>query len=215
MENGSLEERLHPSTRTEEVIDVPKTLNLVQRIDITIDVASALDYLHNHCETSIVHCDLKPSNVLLDNEFTAHVSDFGLARFLSKLTEDVSGSQSGCIGIIGSVGYVAPEYGMGSEVSTYGDVYSFGILLLEIFTGKRPTDPMFSDSLNLRNFVKIALPEHVDEITNSLLEVGFTTVNEAGNQAITRQHKIIVLEVNIPNRNRIFCQIPDKPKGYK
>nr|XP_028945149.1 probable LRR receptor-like serine/threonine-protein kinase At3g47570 [Malus domestica] len=84
VDNGSLEEWLHPPTGTEELGDhVPKNLSLLQRLEIAIGVACALDYLHNHCETPIVHCDLKPSNVLLDKELTGHVSDFGLARFLS------------------------------------------------------------------------------------------------------------------------------------
>lgn len=58
---------------------------------------------------------------------------------------------------------------MGSEVSTYGDVYSFGILLLEMFTGKKPTDNMFSDGLNFHNFVKLNLPERVTEIADAVL----------------------------------------------
>ncbi|KAM1115513.1 hypothetical protein TB2_038088 [Malus domestica] len=111
MDNESLEEWLHPPIGTEELRDhVPKNLSLLQRLEIAIGVACALDYLHNHCEMPIVHCDLKPSNVLLDNELTGHVSDFGLARFLSQVTSNVSAiqSQTSSIGIRGTVGYAAP-----------------------------------------------------------------------------------------------------------
>ncbi|XP_007207989.2 probable LRR receptor-like serine/threonine-protein kinase At3g47570 [Prunus persica] len=168
MDNGSLEEWLHPTTGEEVRDHAPKNLNLLQRLDIVIHVACALDYLHNHCETPIVHCDLKPSNVLLDNELIGHVSDFGLARILSQISNnDISENQISSIGIRGTVGYAAPEYGMGSEVSINGDVYSFGILVLEMFTGKRPTDNMFSGDLNLHNFVKMSFPDRVGEIAES------------------------------------------------
>ncbi|VVA38004.1 PREDICTED: probable LRR receptor [Prunus dulcis] len=173
MDRGSLEEWLHPPTEIEEVREGPKSLNLDQRLEIAIDVACALDYLHNHCETQIVHCDLKPSNVLLDNEMTGHVSDFGLARFLSQEAGiNVSNNHTSSIGIKGTVGYAAPEYGMGSEASTNGDVYSFGILLLEIFAGKRPTDDMFNGDLNLHTSVKMALPKRVTDIADSTLFEG-------------------------------------------
>ena len=70
-------------------------------------MASALSYLHNHCEPKIIHCDLKPSNILLDNEMIAHVSDFGLARLLTT-TNDSSQKHTSTIGLKGSIGYTAP-----------------------------------------------------------------------------------------------------------
>ena len=72
------------------------------------NVASALDYLHHHCETPIVHCDLKPSNILLDDEMIGHVSDFGLARILHDIVHDSSTNQSSSIGVKGTVGYTPP-----------------------------------------------------------------------------------------------------------
>ncbi|XP_057990718.1 probable LRR receptor-like serine/threonine-protein kinase At3g47570 [Hevea brasiliensis] len=78
MENGNLKMWLHPK---ENGSDHSRTLNLLQRLHIAIDVASALNYLHDHGEVPIIHCDLKPSNILLDSGMRAHVGDFGLARF--------------------------------------------------------------------------------------------------------------------------------------
>ncbi|KAK9188355.1 hypothetical protein WN944_019756 [Citrus x changshan-huyou] len=179
MVNRSLEEWLHPNR------DAPRNLNILQRLSIAVDVASALDYLHHYCETLIVHCDLKPSNVLLDGELTAHVSDFGLAKFLPEAANNLSSNQSSSVGVKGTVGYAAPEYGMGSEVSTTGDVYSFGILLLEMFTGKGPTNEMFTGNLTLHNFVKEALPERLAEIVDPVLLVG----REEGETSEANAHK--------------------------
>ncbi|CAK9175742.1 unnamed protein product [Ilex paraguariensis] len=166
MENGSLDSWLHP-----EIVEVNtlRTLNLLQRLNIAIDVSSALHYLHNHCETPVIHCDLKPSNILLDNDLTAHVGDFGLARLHSGKTNDILQQQNSSIGVKGSIGYAAPEYGMGGDTSTHGDVYSYGVLLLEMFTGRRPTDDMFKDDLNLHNYVKRALPKQVLQIVDPVL----------------------------------------------
>ncbi|KAJ9175876.1 hypothetical protein P3X46_014384 [Hevea brasiliensis] len=169
MANGSLEEWLHQKPTTDETQETPMSLNLLQRINVTIDVACALDYLHHQCETPIVHCDLKPSNVLLDHDMTGHVGDFGLARILSEATQDLPASRTSSVGVRGTVGYAAPEYGMGSEVSTGGDVYSYGILLLEMFTGKKPTNDIFKEGLNLHNFVRAALPDRMPEIMDPFL----------------------------------------------
>ncbi|KAL3732376.1 hypothetical protein ACJRO7_029096 [Eucalyptus globulus] len=168
MVNGSLKEWLHPCAIPADVDGPSKFLNLIQRIKITIDIAFALEYLHNQCHNTIVHCDLKPSNVLLDAEMVGHVSDFGLAKFVIESTSYTNTNISSA-GLRGTIGYTAPEYGMGSGVSIEGDVYSYGILMLEMFTGISPTTEIFKENSNLHNFVKEALPKRVLEITDPIL----------------------------------------------
>jgi serine/threonine protein kinase len=107
MVNGSLEEWLHPAQISDEA-HKRRDLSLLQRLNIAIDVASALDYLHNHCQIAIVHCDLKPSNVLLDGDLTAHVGDFGLARLLPQASHQLCLDQTSSIGLKGTIGYAAP-----------------------------------------------------------------------------------------------------------
>ncbi|XP_062014709.1 LRR receptor-like serine/threonine-protein kinase FLS2 [Rosa rugosa] len=118
----------------------------VKRLSIMIDVASALEYLHHGYGTPIVHCDLKPSNILLDKDMSAHVADFGIAKLLcgrDSLTRTITQA---------TIGYMAPEYGMEGIVTRRGDVYSFGIVLMETFTRKKPTNVMFGD-MSLKQWV--------------------------------------------------------------
>ncbi|KAH7548517.1 hypothetical protein JRO89_XS14G0146100 [Xanthoceras sorbifolium] len=184
MQNGSLDDWLH---QNEYQVDT-RNLSLIQRLNIAIDVASAIEYLHHHCQPPIIHADLKPSNILLNQDMVAHVSDFGLAKFL--LDNPINGeTQSSSIGIKGTIGYVAPEYGLGNDVSISGDVYSFGVLLLEMFTGKRPTDNMFNDEISLHHFAKVSLPERVMEIVEPSLLLELSTVDNDNNvKKFTIQH---------------------------
>nr|KJB73582.1 hypothetical protein B456_011G239600 [Gossypium raimondii] len=149
MANGSLDKWLK--------CDSSRHLNFGQTLDVAIDVGNALDHLHHQCESMIIHRDLKPANVLLNNDMVAHVSDFGLAMILSDTTSKLGFVQATSSLIKGTIGYIAPEYGMGGPTSPEGDIYSYGILLLEIITGKMPTDELFNNGSSLQNFCKMGL----------------------------------------------------------
>lgn len=105
MANGNLDTWLHP--RAHEHSE-RKTLTFNQRINIALDVAFALDYLHNQCASPLVHCDLKPSNILLDLDMIAYVSDFGLARCLNNTSNAYEGSSKSLACLKGSIGYIPP-----------------------------------------------------------------------------------------------------------
>ncbi|GFQ04351.1 probable LRR receptor-like serine/threonine-protein kinase at3g47570 [Phtheirospermum japonicum] len=157
--NGSLEKWLHHNGEREESDAQVTNLNMIQRLNIAIDIAEALQYLHCGTDSTIAHGDLKPSNILLDLDMTACVGDFGLARIISSMLPPQEGASSTTIGIKGTIGYVPPA----------GDVYSYGILVLEMFTNKKPTDDLFKDYVNLHNFVSAALQNHVMEIVDPLM----------------------------------------------
>eukprot|EP01018_Ginkgo_biloba_P027913 Gb_24893 [translate_table: standard] len=164
--NQSLEKHLYPTDGQQSNGGDVCELRLSERLKIAIDIANGISYLHHDCFLQIVHCDIKPSNLLLDDDKTAYVTDFGIARLTCK---DWVDSFTCTIALKGSTGYVAPEYGFGGKVSTKGDVYSFGIVLLEMMTRKRPTDDMFVEGLNLRKWVRLAFPERIMEVIDRSL----------------------------------------------
>ncbi|KAL6282473.1 hypothetical protein ACE6H2_013402 [Prunus campanulata] len=164
MPNGSLEKWLYSQN----------SLNILQRLNIMIDAASALEYLHHGYSIPIVHCDMKPSNILLDDDMVAHVADFGISKLLGggdSITQTMT---------LATVGYMAPEYGLEGMVSTRGDVYSFGIVVMETFTGRKPTDEMFDGEMNIKQWIanSLVLPDaKIDEVVDANL-LGIVTQQE-------------------------------------
>ncbi|KAF6141919.1 hypothetical protein GIB67_037887 [Kingdonia uniflora] len=128
MENGSLDYWLH------ERGDGGSVLKWDTRLKIAQGAARGLAYLHKVCEPSIVHRDIKSSNILLDDKFEAHLADFGLSRLLRPYDTHVTTD------LVGTLGYIPPEYGQTLTATFKGDVYSFGVVLLELLTGRRPVD---------------------------------------------------------------------------
>ncbi|KAJ4718846.1 Receptor-like protein kinase [Melia azedarach] len=155
MPNGSLEKCLYSTNCI---------LDIFQRLNIMIDVASALEYLHFGYSTPVLHCDLKPSNVLLDENMVAHLSDFGIAKLLTGEDQSMTHTQT-----LATIGYMAPEYGREGKVSIKGDIYSYGITLMETFTGIKPTDEFFAGEMSLKNWVKDLLQSSVIELVDKSL----------------------------------------------
>ncbi|PRQ35242.1 putative protein kinase RLK-Pelle-SD-2b family [Rosa chinensis] len=129
MSNGTLASFLFGETRP----------NWYQRRQIALGTARGLLYLHDECSCQIVHCDIKPQNILLDDSFTARISDFGLAKLL-RLDQTLT-----ITGIRGTKGYVAPEWFKNLPITAKVDVYSFGILLLEIICCRKKFDEEAED----------------------------------------------------------------------
>lgn len=150
MQFGSLEEMLHGRTRTRD----RKILSWEERKKIARGAAKGLCFLHHNCIPHIIHRDMKSSNVLLDHEMEARVSDFGMARLISALDTHLSVST-----LAGTPGYVPPEYYQSFRCTAKGDVYSFGVVLLELVTGKRPTDKEDFGDTNLVGWAKMKVRE--------------------------------------------------------
>ncbi|CAN8313817.1 unnamed protein product [Cochlearia groenlandica] len=142
---GSLDESLYE--RGEQ-------LDWDSRVNIIIGAAKGLSYLHHDCSPRIIHRDIKSSNILLDGNLEARVSDFGLAKLLEDEESHITTI------VAGTFGYLAPEYMQSGRATEKTDVYSFGVLVLEVLSGKRPTDASFIEKgLNVVGWLKFLISE--------------------------------------------------------
>lgn len=148
MRFGSLEDMLHCKRKEGRI------LTWGERKKIARGAAKGLCFLHHNCIPHIIHRDMKSSNVLLDDEMESRVSDFGMARLISALDTHLSVST-----LAGTPGYVPPEYYQSFRCTAKGDVYSFGVVMLELLTGKRPTDKDDFGDTNLVGWVKMKVRE--------------------------------------------------------
>lgn len=164
MPNVSLESHLHGPSRGLAI-----TITWPMRMKIALDIARGLEYLHERCHPAIIHRDLKSSNILLDCNFNAKISDFGLAV--------VNGPKKKNLKLSGTVGYVAPEYLLDGQLTEKSDVYAFGVVLLELLLGKKPVEklgpgecesiitwamPYLTDRTKLPNVVDPAIKDTMD-----------------------------------------------------
>ncbi|CAB4261966.1 unnamed protein product [Prunus armeniaca] len=141
MPNGSLGSILHERTGHAFEWEV--------RYQILLGAAQGIAYLHHDCVPPIVHRDIKANNILIGLEFEPYIADFGLA----KLIDDGDFARSSNT-VAGSYGYIAPEYGYMMKITEKSDVYSYGVVVLEVLTGKQPIDPTIPDGLHVVDWVR-------------------------------------------------------------
>ncbi|CAA7393682.1 unnamed protein product [Spirodela intermedia] len=161
IDNGNLEQWLHGD------VGPVSPLTWDVRMKIAIGTAKGIAYLHEGLEPKVVHRDVKSSNILLDNKWNPKVSDFGLAKLLG------SGSSYVTTRVMGTFGYVAPEYASTGMLNEGSDVYSFGVLLMEIISGRSPVDySRPPGEVNLVEWFKgMVGSRRAEELVDPLMEV--------------------------------------------
>ncbi|KAF3452375.1 hypothetical protein FNV43_RR02808 [Rhamnella rubrinervis] len=141
MQNGNLGTALHGNQAGKLLVD------WVSRYNTAVGVAQGLHYLHHDCHPPVIHRDIKSNNILLDANLEARIADFGLAKMMIHKNETVSM-------VAGSYGYIAPEYGYSMKVDEKTDIYSYGVVLLELLSGKMPLDPTFGESVDIVEWIR-------------------------------------------------------------
>ncbi|KAK3410695.1 hypothetical protein EUGRSUZ_J02671 [Eucalyptus grandis] len=148
--NGTLEFHLHGKDRP--------TMTWPMRMKIALGSARGLAYLHEECNPRIIHRDIKAANILLESNFEAKVADFGLAKFASDTDTHVFTR------VMGTFGYLAPEYACSGNLTEKADVFSFGVVLLELIGGRRPVDiTLPTDEHSLVNWARPFLTQALED----------------------------------------------------
>ncbi|XP_015632286.1 probable receptor-like protein kinase At2g42960 isoform X2 [Oryza sativa Japonica Group] len=158
--NGNLDQWLHGARSQHGV------LTWEARMKIILDIAKALAYLHEGIEPKVIHRDIKSSNILIDKDFTGKLSDFGLSKLLR------AGKSHITTRVMGTFGYVAPEYANTGQLNEKSDVYSFGVLLLEAVTGRDPVNyGRPTDEVHLLEWIKLmASSRRAEEVVDPAME---------------------------------------------
>ncbi|CAA0838293.1 LRR receptor-like serine/threonine-protein kinase FEI 1 [Striga hermonthica] len=196
LSGGSLDEALH---------ERGEHLDWETRLNIIMGAAKGLAYLHHDCSPRIIHRDIKSSNILLDGNFDARVSDFGLAKLLEDEESHITTI------VAGTFGYLAPEYMQSGRATEKTDIYSFGVLVLEIVSGKRPTDASFIEKgLNIVGWLNYLVTENrqreiVDphcervqiESLDALLSIAIQCVSSSPEDRPTMHRVVQILESEV------------------
>ncbi|BAT74238.1 hypothetical protein VIGAN_01186100 [Vigna angularis var. angularis] len=203
MEYGSLEEMLHGRIKTRD----RRILTWEERKKIARGAAKGLCFLHHNCIPHIIHRDMKSSNVLLDHEMESRVSDFGMARLISALDTHLSVST-----LAGTPGYVPPEYYQSFRCTAKGDVYSFGVVMLELLSGKRPTDKEDFGDTNLVGWAKMKVREGKQmEVIDSDLLLATQGTDEAEAKEVKEMIRYLEITLqcvdDLPSRRPNMLQV--------
>nr|XP_043614136.1 leucine-rich repeat receptor-like protein kinase TDR [Erigeron canadensis] len=175
MPNGSLDDLLHGKNKCENLVG-----DWFTRYKIALGVAQGICYLHHDCDPVVVHRDLKPSNILLDGDMEARVADFGVAKLIH-CAESMSV-------IAGSYGYIAPEYAYTLQVDEKSDIYSFGVLLMELISGKRSVDSEFGEGNSIVDWVRSRIKSK--DGTNEVLDN-----NAGGSCNLVKEEMLCILKI--------------------
>lgn len=227
MSNGSLDMALHSCPGAHRHV----TLNWAQRYNVAMGIASAVAYLHEEHDKQVIHRDIKCSNILLDSHFNPKLGDFGLARL-----KDLNTSPRSTLAA-GTVGYLAPEYLQMGRATEKSDVYSYGVVLLEICTQRRPIEREAPDSMNMLNLVdwvwnlhsKGKLLDAVDKSLNGeydteqimrLLLLGLSCVNPFSEERPVMRTVLGILEgknepLPVPRKKPLLVFVSNAPIDFE